>query len=414
MSIKQFVRVIEVLVAAAIVMLGMSAAAIAKEPIRIGVIAPWSWPDGKDFYRGAEIAAAQINASGGILGRKLKLYSYDSHASATQAVSAFQRAVKQDHVVAMVGGFVDRDNVAMQPWAGRLKTPFIEVAGFGSHLYRDEHKNYNLYKYTFQEYTTSNFMARSACDFAKDVLVDKFHFKTAVTLVEQSPWSLQVNQEYQKCLPKAGLKILHNIVMPLGTKDFTPIISEIRKYNPDVAMTGIAAIGATLISQLHQAEVPVLLAGPDAQGSSPGFWEATNGAAQGLIVGGRISVNGAPVSKLTPAFYKAFVKRFGKAPPFSGYTTYDAIYTLRNAIVRAGTTDAGKLVTAIEKTHRTGVTGPISFYSRHQRFAHCRKFVPRRTSGVYTQWQNGKQVVVWPKRLATGNVILPKYMQASR
>ena len=77
--------------------------AFAKSPIKIGVIAEEGTLVGDAIVNGAKLAASQINAKGGINGRPIKLFIYDDHMKATDAVQDFQRAVYDHHVVAVVG-----------------------------------------------------------------------------------------------------------------------------------------------------------------------------------------------------------------------------------------------------------------------------------------------------------------------
>src|SRR6185437_4716382 len=69
-----------------------------KEPIKIGVISEAQSVAGSSIPQGAQLAADEINAKGGIDGRKIQIVSYDDHSSAADAVRAFQRAANQDHV----------------------------------------------------------------------------------------------------------------------------------------------------------------------------------------------------------------------------------------------------------------------------------------------------------------------------
>jgi branched-chain amino acid transport system substrate-binding protein len=74
-----------------------------QEPIKIGIISEESAIAGAGISRGAQIAVDAINAAGGVDGRKLEIVQYDDHNSAADAVRAFQRAVSQDKVVAVIG-----------------------------------------------------------------------------------------------------------------------------------------------------------------------------------------------------------------------------------------------------------------------------------------------------------------------
>src|SRR6185312_8306305 len=90
--------------AAAAIVLGSTVCASAqtKEPIKIGVIGEESAVAGASLTKAAEMAADDINAQGGVDGRKIQVITYDDHSSATDGVRAFQRAVNQDKVQAVI------------------------------------------------------------------------------------------------------------------------------------------------------------------------------------------------------------------------------------------------------------------------------------------------------------------------
>src|SRR5690348_14664351 len=81
---------------AAAAALGVAAASQAAEPIKIGVIGEESSVAGASLTKAALMAADDINAHGGVDGRKVEVITYDDHSSAADGVRAFQRAVNQD------------------------------------------------------------------------------------------------------------------------------------------------------------------------------------------------------------------------------------------------------------------------------------------------------------------------------
>jgi branched-chain amino acid transport system substrate-binding protein len=106
--------------------LGLTASAYAAgDPIKIGVISEESAVAGASISKSAQLAADEINAHGGVDGRPIQIIAYDDHSSASDGVRAFQRAATQDKVVAVIGSYISEVALAMEPWSGRLKMPFI-------------------------------------------------------------------------------------------------------------------------------------------------------------------------------------------------------------------------------------------------------------------------------------------------
>ena len=113
-------------VAALVLLAGTSTLASAAEPpIKIGVIAEAQAVAGASIPQAAQMAADEINAKGGVDGRKIELVTYDDHSSSADAVRAFQRAANEDKVVAVIGSYISEVVLALEPWSARLKMPFI-------------------------------------------------------------------------------------------------------------------------------------------------------------------------------------------------------------------------------------------------------------------------------------------------
>ena len=101
--------------------IGEAAQAQTKDPIRIGVIAEAQAVAGSSIPSAAQLAADEINAAGGVDGRKIEIVSYDNHSSSAESVRAFQRAVSEDHVNAVIASYISEVVLALEPWAGTLE-----------------------------------------------------------------------------------------------------------------------------------------------------------------------------------------------------------------------------------------------------------------------------------------------------
>ena len=384
-------------------------AARAEEPIRIGVIGEESAVAGASLTRAAAMAADDINARGGVAGRKIELFTYDDHSSAADAVRAFQRAVSQDHVVAVVATYISEVALALEPWSARLHIPFITTGAASNEISRQVHEHYDRFKYTFHGWLTSAFIAQSICDAEHDLLVEPFRMKTAVIMSEDAAWTPPLDVRYEECLPKAGLQVLDHIRFNPDTTDFAPIFRQIEAKKPDVIITGISHVGVQPTVQWRDQQVPIPMAGQSSQATTSTFWKDTNGAANGVITASA-AAPGVAITPLTIPFSEAYQKRFGDSPSYSGYTTYDAIHVLADAVKRAGSTDADKLVAAMEQTDMVGTVGRWQFYGRNDQFTHAIKYGPGLITGVTLQWQDGKQVTLWPAGAANGKVKFPSFI----
>jgi branched-chain amino acid transport system substrate-binding protein len=265
----------------------------------------------------------------------------------------------------------------------------------------------------FEQTNNSYYLARTACDVSAYALVKRFGFKTAVIMSEDAAWTKPLDKAYEECLPKAGLKVVGHIRFAPDTTDFTPIYNKIEALHADVIIAGMAHTGLKPTVQWHDQRVPAALAGINLQAGATNFWDKTNGATEGVITWN----TGAPGAAVTPRsvpFQKAFSKRFGGTPTLEAYMTYDSMYALKQAIERAHSTKPDALVAALEKTDLVGTMGRMEFYGRKARFTHDVKYGAKLVSGVGFQWQNGKQVAIWPPHAANGTPVLPDFVKAGQ
>src|SRR6202451_4694121 len=352
-------------------------------PIKIGVIAEAHAVAASSIPQAAQIAADEINAEGGVDGRKIEIVSYDNHSSSAESVRAFQRAVNEDHVNAVIGSYISEVVLALEPWASRLKTVFITPGAASDVITQNIAKDYEHNKYTFHGYLTSGGLAGLVCDAAKDMLVDGLKMKTAVIMSEDAAWTGPLDAGYAACLPKIGLKVLDHIRFSPDTTDFTPIFNKIEASKPDVIITGISHVGVQPTVQWKNQQVPIPMLGISSQATNSTFGADTNGAAEGVLYQG-VSGPDVPVTEKSLPFTQGFKAKYGNFPSYAGYTAYDEVYYIADAVKRGGSTDADKLVTALEATDWVGTIGRIQFYGKDDQFTHSIKYGKGLITGLFT------------------------------
>ena len=174
------------------------------------------------------------------------------------------------------------------------------------------------------------------------MLVRDLKMKTAVIMSEDAAWTTPLDAGYQDCLPKIGLKVLDHIRFSPDTTDFTPIFNKIESSKPDVIITGISHVGVQPTVQWKNQQVPIPMLGIASQATNATFWKDTNGATAGVLFEA-VSGPGVAVTSKTIPFVDAFAKKYGQPPSYAGYTAYDEVYYLTDAIKRAGSDDPDKL-----------------------------------------------------------------------
>jgi branched-chain amino acid transport system substrate-binding protein len=393
--------------------LGWSAtAAFAADPIKIGVIAEAQAIAGASIPQAAQLAAEEINAKGGVDGRMIEIVTYDNHSSSADSVRAFQRAVNEDKVHAVISSYISEVVLALMPWASRLKTPFITPGAASNEIPKAVNKDYEKNKYTFHGYLTSASLALSVCDAAKDLLVEGKKMKTAVIMSEDAAWTKPLDIGYEECLPKIGLKVLDHIRFSPDTTDFTPIFNKIEAAKPDVIITGISHVGVQPTVQWKNQQVPIPMLGISSQATNETFGKDTNNASDGVLYQG-VSGPGVAVTPKSIPFAEGFKKKYGNYPSYAGYTAYDEVYYLADAIKRAGSTDPDKMVTALEATDWEGTIGRIQFYGKDEPFTHGLKYGKGLITGLMLQWQDGAQISVWPPEVAKSTIKFPAFVKVT-
>ena len=257
------------------------------------------------------MAADEINAKGGVDGRKIEIVTYDNHSSSADSVRAFQRAVNEDKVNAVIASYISEVVLALEPWAARLKTPFI-TPGAASDVITQEHPQ-GLRAEQIHLPRLPDLGARWRCRSAtppRTCWSTASKMKTAVIMSEDAAWTKPLDAGYEECLPKIGLKVLDHIRFSPDTTDFTPIFNKIegaearRDHHRHLACRR-AADGAMEEPAGADPDVRHHLAGDQLT-----FWKDTNGATEGVIYQG-VSGPGVAVTPKTLPFAEAFKKKFG-------------------------------------------------------------------------------------------------------
>ncbi len=380
----------------------------AADPIKIGVIAETSAISGVGIPNGAKMAAEEINKAGGINGQMIEIVDYDDHNSAADAVRAFQRAAQQDKVSAVIASYISEVVLALEPWAGRLHMPMITPGAASNEITKRVHDDYDHMKYVFHGYLASTQIADIVCAASKSLMVDDLKMKTAVVMSEDAAWTIPLDEEYLKCLPAGGLKVVDHIRLSPDTTDFTPIYNKIEGEKPDVIVTGISHVGVQPTVQWQQQQVPMPMYGVSSQATNSTFWKDTNGAADGVIFNMVAAPDVAVTAKTIP-FAKSYQAKYGNLPGYAAYQSYDEVFMWADAIRKAGGTDPDKMVTAMEQTDYVGTIGRIVFLPKTDTFAHGMRIGDGYITGLMVQWQKGNPVTVWPQKVATGKMEFPAF-----
>jgi len=385
-----------------LVAIGMPANA--ADVIKIGVIGPMNFMQGKGHWDGATLAAEEINAKGGIqVGKKkmkVELFKADSNEfmSITDATNAMERLMTQDKVDFVVGGFRTEAVFAMQDIAMDYKKLFLGCGAAHPELCTRVGKDYKRYKYWFRVTpTNSNYLVQVCLInlatvngmLKKELGIEKA--KVAI-VAEKAVWIDPMIKAIEANVPKMGMDLV-GVWRPSQTAtDVTAELTAVQRAEAQIIFTIFSAsVGITFARQAGELKIPAAFVGINVEAQKDGFLAATQGKGN-YAVSISTFIRDVAYNELTLPFIEKYISRFGELPTYTA-VTYDAVKsTLGEAIEEAGTMDTEKLIPIIEKAERIGVAAPKSKFDKN----HDLVFAPGYATGITFQWQDGKMKGWWP------------------
>jgi branched-chain amino acid transport system substrate-binding protein len=376
-------------------------AALAQETLKIGILGPMAFVQGEHHWSGAELARDEINAAGGIPvgGKKLKieLIRVDTNEiqSVPDATNAMERAITREKADILIGGFRSEAVLAMQEIAMDNKKLFLGCGAGDAKLGVNVGTNYDRYKYWFRiTPLNSPGLGRTIFAVLNEVAsqirasLKKEKPKVAI-LAEKVIWTEAIIKAAQANLPKMGMEVVGVWQPSQVATDVTAELAAIDRAGADIVFTILSGpVGIVVGRQIGERGMKVIAFGINVEAQKDGFWQATAG--KGNYVATLDTYAEVEITPKTLPFVKAFKARFNKAPTYTS-GTHDAIKLLGEAIEKAGSIDADKLVPVIEKMSYVAAAGVVEFDKNHDPVWGLDK-----VTGIAVQWQDGKKVAFWP------------------
>jgi branched-chain amino acid transport system substrate-binding protein len=332
---------------------------VAQEPIKIGVVGPHTGPaayDGLSTLVGAQVAADEVNAAGGLLGgRKIELVPADSRGIPAEAVSAYRKVVTQDKVVAVDCCWFSSSTIAAHPTIEELKVPTTTGVAF----LPDAKQSKLVYLFKFAQ--TPNLEGRFV-----DYWVKKLNIKKVAFMARNDAWGRATSGVYQARLKELGGTVVSSDFYTPGEKDFYSHLTKIKALNPEgVNFVDISGAVATQVKQMGELGLGAKALGSDGP-ITDAFIRLAGKAAEAMPLVVRYGATlDTPRNKSFVAAFRA--KRNGEEPDQYAQAGYDSIHLHAEAIKRAGSTDAAKIREALLKSDYTSVAGsPIRFDANQQ------------------------------------------------
>jgi branched-chain amino acid transport system substrate-binding protein len=356
--------------------------------------------DGIAFQRGYQLWASDVNAAGGLLGRKVELKIVNDASSPTQVVTNYDKLISTDHVNLTFGPFSSKLTTPAAAVAARNGFAFIEGAGGAPSVFN----------------TPANQAAHNVFDVSlpiEDELVPFANWvmslpasqrpKTAAYPMADDPFADPPVQKAQALLQAAGIRTVYSKIFPAEVPDYAPAAANVASSGAQVVVLGstdVPTVGAFMKSFEQQHYVPkifIAAAGPD-QGSAFTSAVGTGNASGMMVPNAWYPGSPNPDSQKVVAEY---VKKYGGSASGVNADVAEA-YSVGQVAAQAVRATGGTVNSKIISYLHSGVTlnsvqGPVKFDSLGRN--------GQATTYIF-QWQNGNFVQVLPVAAAGSVKIL--------
>lgn len=375
-------------------LLAAPGASAAAEPIRLGVITSLSGnfaTFGAMEVAGYKVAAEEINAKGGVLGRKLELVIEDDASNQNAGLAAAEKLISQD-VPLVLGAFASS---ITKPLAGYLTRKKITLLNSNS---ADTSITKPGSPYVFRVGSTTDQYAEASFD----LLANYPDAKTIAILVSNDALGKSTAASVRERVKKSGHKIVGDQVYDRGLTDFRPTLNNFKAANPDVvALSSYEEDAATLLRQAKEVNLsPKMFIAVGATGYAlPQFITGAGDAAEYVFS----AAPWRPEAKFpgAQALYQKLVKMLNAEPSHHAAKSYGGLLAAAEAIRKAGSTDREAIRKALHEVKLMTAYGPISFDAGNG-------FQNQNPApSLIIQVQKGKFVVVAPKEVASGKPLYP-------
>ena len=390
-----------------------------KPTIKIGVIGPLQYPQGKHHQFGAEMARDEINEQGGVLGHQLELVIKDSDEIENPLAAGLpmESLLTEHNISVIVGGFRTEGVLVMQEIAMEHKTLFLGCGAATPLLCEKVLEDYDTYKYWFRVTPINSTMLFTVMLNGVATVAGMMKAGLGIEtpkvalMIEAAVWADGFVPGAIAYLPMFGMEVI----------DAMPATPEIDAWRPSATATDVDAelaaiqdagahiiftalsgpVGITYAKRWGELKIPAASIGINVESQKMGFWDATGG--KGEFEATLNTYARTAITDLTIDFYNEFEEKFSEWPTYNA-GTYEAIHVWANAVERADTVDPEKVIPELEKTGTIGGTqkfrdadegvstaGKIMFTGSHDVV-----FGPGYVLALITQWQAEKVECVWP------------------
>jgi branched-chain amino acid transport system substrate-binding protein len=346
---------------------------------------------GEIMKRSYEMAAEEINAKGGVKGKKLALSFEDSSGKPETARAIVEKLIDVKKQPFIVGEYTSACAKAVAAVAEERKTPYLVVASADDAITKQN------YKYVFRQNQVNDHYADAFVSFLKEVVKPK----TIAVLYESSAFGTSGADAMERDAKKIGAEVVLKEKFETGAIDFKPLLSKVKAAQPDVIYTVSYANEAQLImKQIKELRLDAKLFSGGAAGFAiPEFIDGAKDAAEYVVS----ATLWTPQLKYPGAkeFAEKYKTKYGDYPSYHGASAYAAIYVTADALGRARNWTQDGIRDALKATDLKTAFGPVKFEDKegyqNQNF----------TETLAIQVIKGEFQTIWPKNHASMQYVFP-------
>jgi branched-chain amino acid transport system substrate-binding protein len=359
---------------------------------------------GDKTWKGAVLAAEQINAEGGILGKQIELVSEDSDASSmpfdpSKVSLAITRLITYHKADFVIGGGLIEANMILQDIAAEHKIIFIGNESPGDVLTERVQNNYEKYKYFFKAGPASGTVLSA---YARETFVALREYtgfnKIAYLAEDITAWDPYIEESIEPLVELYGFEIVYGNRFPPGTVDFSSYFAAAEAAGAEIMIHLIYGNeGISFTKEWCDRQSPMVIWGVNVAAMAGNYWEITDGKCEHESTTILPFDVGYPFTSQTIPMREAYMERWGETPTQAAASAYDIIrFILPDALERAGTLNTEAVIKALEEVDvETTSMQRFAMYAD----SHEIMFGPGFGEQFVFQWQDGTRVPVYPKEI---------------
>ncbi len=380
----------------------------ASDTIKIGVLVNLDATGGKKIWQGVKLAAEQLNAEGGILGKQIEAIVEDTFSEGGSGgdmayiTSALVRLIDFHKVDFVIGEGGWQVALACQEIIADQKTIFMDINA-GEAATQQVLDNYDRYKYYFCTTWNDTSIFMGLVD-GLLLLRENMGFNKIGILSEM--WAEGIVERLEQALPEVyGFDLVYSSMFPYETMDFSSYFAAAEAAGVEVLLPLISGEGGIpFVKEYYDRQSPLFIyGGVIFEVTYPESWEWTDGKCEHICVANTPIVAGYPLTSKTTLTREAYFDRWNEDIDWTSSSAFDNLrYILADAIERAGTIETEAVIKALEETSvETSNARKWVFTPSHGLMMGENPNDPEAGGAfaMYFQWQNGELVPVYPKKI---------------